>query len=114
MSDLFRASSRTSTNTVGRRNGARDPPGASAGGSKSACERWVTYRPGQSGRFGTSNAAGSSFPGQQRPNVCGWPVSRFSKRETAYPDCSTAKQQQIMLNPHMYTLTRISLNYFKN
>jgi hypothetical protein len=36
MSDLFRASSRTST--VGRRNGARDP-GASAGGSKSACER---------------------------------------------------------------------------
>jgi hypothetical protein len=37
MSDLFRASSRT--NTVGRRNGARDPPGASASGSKSACER---------------------------------------------------------------------------
>jgi hypothetical protein len=37
MSDLFRASSRT--NTVGRRNGARDPPGAFAGGSKSACER---------------------------------------------------------------------------
>ena len=36
MSDLFRASSRT--NTVGRRNGARDPSGAS-GGSKSACER---------------------------------------------------------------------------
>jgi hypothetical protein len=37
MSDLFRASSRT--NAVGRRNGARDPPGASAGNSKSACER---------------------------------------------------------------------------
>jgi hypothetical protein len=73
MSDLFRASSRTSTNTVGRRNGARDPPGASASGSEYA---WVTHRPGQPGRFGTSNAAGSSFPGQQRPSICGWLVSQ--------------------------------------
>ena len=37
MSDLFRASSRTTT--TGRRNGACEPLGASAGGSKSACER---------------------------------------------------------------------------
>jgi len=37
MSDLFRASSRTTA--VGRGNGARDPLGASASGSKSACER---------------------------------------------------------------------------
>lgn len=77
MSDLFRASSRTSTN-VGRRNGARDPPGASASGSKYA---WVTHRPGQSGRFGTSNAAGSPFPSQQLPGVCGWPVSECSKEK---------------------------------